>query len=47
MAQVEARETALGDAMRQVGVTAHRVSTDQDLAQVLIDMVRRSGAGRR
>jgi uncharacterized protein (DUF58 family) len=46
-AQVDARETAVDDAMRQAGVTAHRVTTDQDLAGVLIDMVRRSGAGRR
>jgi uncharacterized protein (DUF58 family) len=46
-AQVEARETAMSDAMRQVGVTAHRVTTDQDLGQVLVDMVRRSGARRR
>ncbi len=46
-AQVDARETAIGDAMRQAGVTAHRVTTDQDLAQALIDMVRRSGAVRR
>ena len=45
-AQVDARETAIDDAMRQAGVTAHRVTTDQDLAQVLIDMVRRSGAVR-
>lgn len=42
-AQVDAREMAIDDAMRRAGVTAHRVSTDQDLAQVLIDMVRRSG----
>lgn len=46
-AQVDAREAAVGDAMRQAGVTAHRVTTDQDLPQVLIEMVRRSGAGRR
>jgi uncharacterized protein (DUF58 family) len=46
-AQVDAREEALADAMCQAGVTAHRVSTDQDLGQVLIDMVRRSGAMRR
>jgi uncharacterized protein (DUF58 family) len=44
---VQAREDALGDAMRQAGVTAHRVTTDQDLAQVLIEMVRRSRARRR
>jgi uncharacterized protein (DUF58 family) len=46
-AHVDARETAIGDAMRRAGVTAHRVTTDQDLAQALIDMVRRSGAVRR
>jgi uncharacterized protein (DUF58 family) len=46
-AQVDARETAIDDAMRSAGVTAHRVTTDQDLGRVLIDMVRRSGARRR
>jgi uncharacterized protein (DUF58 family) len=46
-AQVDARETAVGDAMRRAGVTAHRVTTDQDLGRVLVDMVRRSGARRR
>ncbi|GAA1028335.1 DUF58 domain-containing protein [Virgisporangium ochraceum] len=43
---VDARETALDEAMRRAGVTAHRVTTDQDLALALIDMVRRSGARR-
>ena len=46
-AQVDARETAVDDAMRRAGVTAHRVTTDQDLGRVLVDMVRRSGARRR
>ncbi|GAA0896158.1 DUF58 domain-containing protein [Virgisporangium aurantiacum] len=46
-AQVAARETAVDDVMRRAGVTAHRVTTDQDLARVLVDMVRRSGARRR
>jgi len=41
-AEVEAREDELTGAMRRAGVVTHRVSTDQDLAQALIDMVRRS-----
>jgi uncharacterized protein (DUF58 family) len=41
-AEVAAREQAMTAAMRQAGVTAHRISTDQDLARTLIDMVRRS-----
>jgi len=40
--QVESRETAMNEAMRQAGVTAHRVTTDQDLVQALVDMVRQS-----
>jgi uncharacterized protein (DUF58 family) len=46
-AEVRQRETALADVMRQAGVVAHRITTDQDLAQVLIDMVRRSQRRRR
>jgi uncharacterized protein (DUF58 family) len=46
-AEVEARESGLADAMRQTGVTAHRITTDQDLARALIDMVRLSGWRRR
>jgi uncharacterized protein (DUF58 family) len=41
-AQVEARELAVTSAMRRAGVTAHRIGTDQDLVEALIDMVRRS-----
>jgi uncharacterized protein (DUF58 family) len=41
-AEVDARERAIGSSMRRAGVTAHRISTDQDLAWALIDMVRRS-----
>jgi uncharacterized protein (DUF58 family) len=41
-AQVDARELAVASAMRRAGVTPHLISTDQDLAQALIDMVRRS-----
>jgi len=40
--QVESRETEVNEAMRQAGVTAHRVTTDQDLVQALVDMVRQS-----
>ncbi|HEU5107052.1 MAG TPA: DUF58 domain-containing protein [Micromonosporaceae bacterium] len=46
-AEVGAREETLAGAMRQAGVTAHRVRTDQDLDQALIDMVRRSRRRRR
>ncbi|HZN19951.1 MAG TPA: DUF58 domain-containing protein [Micromonosporaceae bacterium] len=41
-AHVDAREVAVATAMRRAGVTAHRIGTDEDLAQALIDMVRRS-----
>jgi uncharacterized protein (DUF58 family) len=41
-AGVDAREAVVSAAMRRAGVTAHRVGTDQDLLQVLVDMVRRS-----
>ena len=41
--QVGAREDALAEGMRRAGVRPHRVTTDQDLLAVLIDMVRRSG----
>jgi uncharacterized protein (DUF58 family) len=41
-AEVDAREVAVASSMRRAGVTAHRISTDQDLAQALVDMVRRS-----
>ncbi|HEX6685298.1 MAG TPA: DUF58 domain-containing protein [Candidatus Limnocylindrales bacterium] len=40
--EVEARELALSEAMRTAGVAAHRVTTDQDLVEALVDMVRRS-----
>jgi uncharacterized protein (DUF58 family) len=46
-AQVGAREEALTEAMRQAGVDAHRIRTDQDLLAALVDMVRRSGRRRR
>ncbi|WP_433826605.1 DUF58 domain-containing protein [Actinoplanes sp. CA-015351] len=41
--QVGAREEALAENMRKAGVRPHRVTTDQDLLAVLVDMVRRSG----
>jgi uncharacterized protein (DUF58 family) len=46
-AGVQAREEALATAMHRAGVAAHRVTTDQDLAQALINMVRRSRRRRR
>jgi uncharacterized protein (DUF58 family) len=41
-AEVEAREFAVTSAMRRAGVTAHRIGTDEDLVEALVDMVRRS-----
>jgi uncharacterized protein (DUF58 family) len=41
-AEVDARESGLAAALGTSGVTSHRVTTDQDLAEVLIEMVRRS-----
>jgi uncharacterized protein (DUF58 family) len=40
--QVNAREAALAQSLRQPGVTAHRITTDQDLVAALVGMVRRS-----
>jgi uncharacterized protein (DUF58 family) len=45
-AEVDARERAVGSSMRRAGVTAHRIGTDQDLTEALIDMVRRSSRRR-
>jgi hypothetical protein len=45
--QVDAREADLAQALNRAGVTAHRVTTDEDLAKVLIEMVRRSRVRRR
>jgi uncharacterized protein (DUF58 family) len=39
---VAAREEELADSMRQAGVVAHRIGTDQDLVQAFVDMVQRS-----
>jgi uncharacterized protein (DUF58 family) len=41
-AQVVNREYELADAMRQSGVTVHRVTTDEDLVGALLGMVRKS-----
>jgi uncharacterized protein (DUF58 family) len=41
-AEVDARELAVAASMRRAGVMAHRIGTDQDLAEALVDMVRRS-----
>jgi uncharacterized protein (DUF58 family) len=41
-AEVDARELAVTTSMRRAGVTSHRISTDQDLVQALVDMVRHS-----
>jgi uncharacterized protein (DUF58 family) len=45
--QVGAREDALAEGMRKAGVDAHRITTDQDMLDALVDMVRRSGRRRR
>ena len=45
-AEVDAREFAVASSMRRAQVMSHRVGTDQDLVQALVDMVRRS-KGRR
>jgi uncharacterized protein (DUF58 family) len=39
---VDAREVAVAASMRRAGVTAHRISTDQDLTDALVDMVRQT-----
>jgi uncharacterized protein (DUF58 family) len=41
-AEVDAREQAVTASMRRAGVTTHRISTDDDLAEALVDMVRQS-----
>ncbi len=41
-AEVQSREDALAAAMDQAGVTAHRITTDQDLVRALVGMVRQS-----
>ena len=41
-AEVDAREGAVAASMRRAGVASHRVSTDEDLVQALVNMVRRS-----
>jgi uncharacterized protein (DUF58 family) len=40
--QVEARERAITASMRRAGVTAHRLGTDEDLAEALVGMVHHS-----
>ncbi|MEV4347731.1 DUF58 domain-containing protein [Actinoplanes sp. NPDC049596] len=45
--QVGAREDEVAEGMRKAGVAAHRVTTDQDMLSALIEMVRKSGRGRR
>jgi uncharacterized protein (DUF58 family) len=46
-AQVRAREEAIAASMTKAGVTAHVISTDQDLGEALLEMVRRSNRRRR
>jgi uncharacterized protein (DUF58 family) len=41
-AEVDAREEAVTAALRRAGVTSHRLSTDDDLTEALVAMVRRS-----
>jgi hypothetical protein len=41
-AEVQARESGLAETMNRAGVAAHRVTTDTDLVDALVDMVRRT-----
>ncbi|GAA1376840.1 DUF58 domain-containing protein [Catellatospora chokoriensis] len=41
-AEVRARESGLAETMSRAGVAAHRVTTDTDLVDALVDMVRRT-----
>jgi hypothetical protein len=41
-AEVDGREAAVSGVLRRAGVTAHLVSTGEDLVRALVDMVRRS-----
>jgi uncharacterized protein (DUF58 family) len=41
-AEVADRELAVASSMRRAGVVSHRIGTDEDLAEALVDMVRRS-----
>jgi uncharacterized protein (DUF58 family) len=41
-AEVDAREAAVASSMRRAGVVSHRIGTDQDLTQALVDMVHHS-----
>ncbi len=40
--EVDTRELEVAASMRRSGVLSHRISTDQDLAQALVDLVRRA-----
>ncbi|MBM2618787.1 DUF58 domain-containing protein [Actinoplanes sp. LDG1-06] len=44
--QAGAREDELAAGMRRAGVSAQRITTDQDMLSVLVDLVSRSGRGR-
>ncbi|GIF63664.1 DUF58 domain-containing protein [Asanoa ishikariensis] len=46
-AEVEARESMVDERMVRTGVAAHRVRTDEDLVEVLVEMVRRTRRRRR
>jgi uncharacterized protein (DUF58 family) len=45
--QVGSREAELAAGMRRAGVDPHHVTTDQDLLAALVDLVSKSGRGRR
>jgi uncharacterized protein (DUF58 family) len=45
--EVQGRESTLAEAMQRAGVAAHRVTTDQDLVEALVGMVRQSKLRRR
>jgi len=46
-AEVEARESMVDERMARTGVATHRVRTDEDLVEVLVEMVRRTRRRRR
>jgi uncharacterized protein (DUF58 family) len=46
-AEVAARESSVDEAMTRAGVAAHRVRTDEDLVEALVEMVRRAKRARR
>jgi hypothetical protein len=46
-AEVEAQESIVDHQMTRAGVAAHRVRTDEDLVEVLVELVRKTRRVRR